>query len=276
MKRIFFLWLTGCITLTCFAQQGAVIKKKSPFNLGETIQFYSNILQEDRLLNIYLPQGYSADSAKEYPTIYVLDGSADEDFIHIAGLVHFLSFSWIEGMPECIVVGIANVDRRRDFTYPTHNQQDKADFPTTGGSEKFITYLGTEVQFLIRKTYHTNGSNTLLGQSLGGLLATEILIKKPEMFDNYLIVSPSLWWDDESLLKVGFAGFNHKKSVYVAVGEEGPQMKKLAKALYTKLKKDPTGFIKTYFEYFPRLNHGDALHQAAYNGFLKIFATRAK
>jgi hypothetical protein len=85
-----------------------------------------------------------------------------------------------------------------------------------------------------------------------------------------------LWWDDESLLQVDFAKFMQKKSVYVAVGEEGPQMKRVAKALYTKLKKDQTGFIKTYFEYFPRLNHGDILHQAAYNGFLKIFKTPVK
>lgn len=276
MKQVFFLLLAGWVSVTCFGQQGVEIKKKSPFALGETIQFYSNILAEERILNIYLPQGYSADSAKEYPTIYVLDGSADEDFIHIAGLVHFLSFPWIQGMPECIVVGIGNVDRKRDFTYPTRNEKDKTDFPTTGGSGKFIEFLAAEVQTLIKTSYHTNATHTLVGQSLGGLLATEILAKKPKMFDNYLIVSPSLWWDDESLLQTSFTGFTHKKSVYIAVGEEGPQMKRLAKALYTQLKKDKSGFIKTYFDYFPLLNHGDALHQAAYNGFLKIFATPAK
>jgi predicted alpha/beta superfamily hydrolase len=192
MKRIFFLFFTICLTVVCFGQTGVVIKKKSPFILGERVELYSNILQEERILNIYLPQGYSADSAREYPTIYVLDGSADEDFIHVAGLVQFLSFPWIQGMPECVVVGIGNVDRRRDFTYSTRNEKDKTDFPTTGGSAKFIEFLALEVQPLIKTSYHGNTTHTLVGQSLGGLVATEILIKKPEMFDHYLIVSPSV------------------------------------------------------------------------------------
>lgn len=42
----------------------------------------------------------------------------------------------IDAMPKSIVVGIANVDRKRDFTFPTTIKKDKEDFPTTGGSEK--------------------------------------------------------------------------------------------------------------------------------------------
>ena len=51
----------------------------------------------------------------------------------------------------------------------------------------------------IESHYSTDTVKTIVGQSLGGLFATEILFEKPEMFTNYLIVSPSLWWDNESL-----------------------------------------------------------------------------
>src|SRR5690554_2777595 len=108
--------------------------EKVPLSLGEQVKFSSTIMQEERLLNIYLPYGYSPDSLLTYPVIYLLDGGMDEDFLHISGLVQFGSFSWIKMLPESIVVGIVNTDRRRDFTFPTRNLKDKEDFPTTGGS----------------------------------------------------------------------------------------------------------------------------------------------
>ena len=86
-----------------------------PFVIGEIVNIHSKELGENRTLNIYLPNGYHPDSLKRYPVIYLLDGSADEDFIHIAGLVQFGSFPWLNILPESIVVGIANVDRKRDF-----------------------------------------------------------------------------------------------------------------------------------------------------------------
>jgi uncharacterized protein len=72
--------------------------------------------------------------------------------------------------------------------------------PNAGGSEKFIRFIAEELQPYIKSTYKVSRS-LLIGQSLGGLLASEIVLKKPELFDDYIIISPSLWWDDESLLK---------------------------------------------------------------------------
>ena len=172
----------------------------SSFSIGETLTFESSILNESRSLNVYLPDSYHRDSSRTYPVIYLLDGSREEDFVHIAGLVQFGSFSWIKMVPETIVVGIANVDRRRDFTYPTSIEEDRAQFPTTGHSEKFIAFIGKELKSIISNRYRCGGDETIIGQSLGGLLATEILFRHPNMFDNYIIVSPSLWWDNGSLL----------------------------------------------------------------------------
>ncbi len=90
-----------------------------PFVLGEIDEIYSDNLSETRVLNIYLPEGYNKNDTIRYPVIYLLDGSADEDFIHIAGLVQYNSFEWINRVPKSIVVGIATVDRRRDFTFKT-------------------------------------------------------------------------------------------------------------------------------------------------------------
>jgi hypothetical protein len=245
--------------------------KKAPFTLGETVEIHSGILSENRILNIYPPAGYSSDSTKTYPVIYLLDGSADEDFIHIAGLVQFGTFPWVNLLPESIVVGIANADRRRDFTFPTKNQQDKKDNPTSGGSENFIRFMEKELQPFVAAQYKTNGQKTLIGQSLGGLLATEILFKKPDLFNNYIIVSPSLWWDDESLLK-GKPQFSASKiAVYLTVGaDEHEVMVRTGKALSEQLKALPD-HVRLFFKIFEGQNHGNILHLAVYDAFDQLF-----
>lgn len=200
----------------------------------------------------------------------------DEDFIHISGLVQFGSFSWINMIPESIVVGISNIDRKRDFTYPTNIEELKKEFPTTGESESFINFIEKEVIPAVENNYNVGTNSTLIGQSLGGLLATEILFKNPDMFDNYIIVSPSLWWDDESLLNSSPNPYTSEKSIFIGVGKEGYGMEELAEGLYDKLsllKKENT---KLYFEFLEEQDHGDALHLAVYKAFDKMFKQESK
>lgn len=103
------------------------------------------------------------------------------------------------------------------------------------------------MQPAIQKSYKTNESKTIIGQSLGALLATEeILLKKPNLFNNYIIISPSLWWDNESLLKKApelLKNSSDKKlSVFVGVGKEGKVMENDAKKLAALLKAQKKSF----------------------------------
>ncbi len=271
MKLTFLIIITLNCVYSLTSQQQSDIKKKTSFSIGEIIELHSEILNEDRIINIYLPTSYSLNSIKTYPVIYLLDGSADEDFIHVSGIVQFGSFSWINMIPESIVVGISNVDRKRDFTFPTNNIKDKEEYPTTGNSDKFIRFMEDELQPLIKKNYKIDTISTLIGQSLGGLLATEILFKNPDLFDNYIIVSPSLWWDDESLLSYMPLYYNSKKSIYIAVGKEGEVMERTAQNLFDKVKDLKLKDTKLYFEFLENQNHGDALHLAVYHAFEKLF-----
>ncbi|WP_417762389.1 alpha/beta hydrolase [Shewanella sp.] len=248
----------------------------APLNIGESVRFRSTVLKESRQLNVYLPQSYSYNSTQNYPVIYVLDGSMDEDFLHIAGLSQFASYPWIDMLPESIVVGIANVDRKRDFTATPNNSEDKRDFPTAGGSARFIQMLAEEIQPLIKQRYRSSGKRTLIGQSLGGLLATEILFKQPALFDNYIVISPSLWWNRHALLNSTLPMFSQPTAVFVGVGKEGDEMESLAKQLFEKLQaqssKQPLQ-LKVSFQYFPKLDHGDALHMAVYAAFEQLFSS---
>lgn len=271
MKKLFIIFAPLVIfTIQTFAQTDIQTGEK-PFVLGTTETIRSTVLGEERKLNIYLPEGYASDEKVSYPVIYLLDGSADEDFIHIAGLMQFSTFPWVKILPKSILVGIENVDRRRDFTFPTSVEKDKKDFPTTGGSEKFIAFLEKEVQPHIERKYRTSSSKTIIGQSLGGLLATEILFKRSALFTDYIIVSPSLWWDKESLLAVPPAILKSDSSratrVYVAVGKEGKIMERDARRLVAILKKGSAKNLKVSFQYFAAENHATIFHNAVYKAF---------
>ena len=279
LRRIFLLnHFRGTTVLTCLLfltltglqAQPAVIGpvRTEPFVLGITDIIRSTVMNEERTLNIYLPPGYNEQDSVRYPVIYLLDGSVDEDFIHMAGLVYFLGFPWLNLCPPSIVVGIANVDRKRDFTFPTTVEKDKKDFPTTGGSAAFIRYLGEEVIPYIRSRYKTNNTSTLIGQSFGGLLATEILFTHPDWFSKYLIVSPSLWWDNQSLLNRTVT-LATQPDVRIAVGKEGRVMERGAKALYRKLRPFYADKRRLRFHFFKKENHGSILLHAAYEGLQK-------
>ncbi|MEO0728477.1 MAG: alpha/beta hydrolase-fold protein [Bacteroidota bacterium] len=244
---------------------------EADFSIGKTVSINSKILGETRVLNIYLPSTYSADSSNTYPVIYLLDGSSDEDFIHVSGIVQFGSFSWINMVPESIVVGIGNVDRKRDFTYPSESELDQTEFPTSGQSGKFISFLENELQPFIDSSYKTADIKTIIGQSLAGLLVTEILFEKPHLFDNFIIVSPSLWWDDEKLLDRQPKPYDATKSIFIAGGSEGEVMERTAKELFNKLNENKKQNTNLFYEFLKDKTHGDALHIAVYNAFEKIF-----
>lgn len=284
MKNIFILSILFFSTTLSFGQKNNAKSTDTtiPFILGVIDEIQSKELNEKRILNIYLPEGYTPEDTTKYPVIYLLDGSANEDFIHIVGLVQFYTFEWINQIPKTIVVGIATVDRRRDFTFPTTLEEDRKAYPTTGHSDKFISFLKNELQPFIEKKYKANNDRTIIGQSLGGLLATEILLKEPTLFNKYIIVSPSLWWDNGSLLelnsKILSETFKTPTDIYIGVGKEGltpteiPRVMEVdANLLAEKIKRTKSKDVNVFFDYLPQENHATIMHQAVSNAFKLLY-----
>jgi len=277
MKQQILIIFSMFFTAFLFGQTGS-----RPFVIGVTEDIQSVRLSEKRTLNIYLPEGYEQDDTTRYSVIYLLDGAADEDFIHVVGLVQFNTFPWINRLPKSIVVGIVNTDRQRDFTYPTRSESARKRFPTAGHSDRFLAFMEQELQPYIDKKYKTNHTRTLIGQSLGGLLATEIMLKKPTLFDKYIIVSPSLWWDNGSLLDapsaVLQADFQTRTDVYIGVGKEGltpgdtPRVMEVdANLLAEKLQNAAGKNLHVYFDYLPQEDHATIAHQAIFNAFRALY-----
>lgn len=264
MRTIVILFLLGFQALTLHAQTA----KTKPFTLGITAQIHSEVLGEERPLNIYLPDGYSKDSS--YPVIYLLDGSANEDFVHVCGIAQFLNM--IGYMPPTVIIGIANTNRHRDFTFPTTVEEDKKKVRAWGGAAKFISFVEKELVPYINKNYKVRGT-TLIGQSLGGLMAAQILLEKPPLFNTYIIVSPSLWWDNGSLLArtphLLKATEAAKATVYISAGGvEEDFMQRDAEKLSILLQQQKNLTVM----YLPEAkeSHLTILHNCLYNAFMTL------
>lgn len=260
--------------------------ESTPLILGVTEQIQSKILGEIRTINIYLPEDYNANDTVKYPVIYIPDGGIEEDFIHITGIVRYNTQPWINRFPKSIVVGIENTNRQRDFTFTVSNLNflekvgfKKEKFPQYGGSENYMAFLEKELQPFIKDKYKTNDHSTIIGESLAGLLSSEILLRHPNLFDTYIIISPSLWWNDETLLKQanGLLQSNLHKQIKVCVSapnkKEDTRMYSDAKALYKVLKKNQN--ITAFFDYLPDELHSTVIHQAVYNAFKKFYPKTA-
>ncbi len=122
----------------------------------------------------------------------------------------------------------------------------------------------------------------IIGQSLGGLLATEILLKKPKLFNKYMIISPSLWWDNGSLLKQNssllYEDFSQSTGIYIGVGKEGlspgniPHVMEVdANLLAEKLKAGKSKTVQVNFDYLPEEDHATITHQAIFNAFRLLY-----
>ena len=171
--------------------------------IGQIDTLHSEILGESRKIWVHIPENYkNADKSKKYPVLYLLDG--DGHFYSVTGMIRQLSE--INGntvVPEMIVVAIPNTDRSRDLT-PT---KVDIDFFTgdsiqynSGGNDRFLDFIEKELIPYINQTYPAAPYRTFVGHSFGGLSVINALITRPNLFNNYIAIDPSLWWDNQAFL----------------------------------------------------------------------------
>jgi len=116
-------------------------------------------------------------------------------------------------------VAVHNTDRSRDMT-PTRVVQA----PGSGGADKFLSFLKNELVPYVNKTYPASGNNILYGHSLGGLFSVYAFLAEPQLFNAYLVVDPSLWWDDNYIQKLAGEKMNASshagKSLFITGRDE--------------------------------------------------------
>lgn len=261
----------------------SLLHAQTPYTIGETYTIHSNILNEDRIIDVQLPQNYSnQDFAKgKYPVVYVLDG--DTNFSLVASLERFSTKFLFRSQPEMIVVGIRNIDRTKDYT-PTKslskNKDNKLQYETSGGAENFINFIDNELKPFVNKKFRTTDFNILHGHSFGGLFAIYTLLNHTDSFDAYIAIDPSLWWDNKVIFKQAQEEFKTKdfknKSLYVALAHEkidaqkdrlehGSTIRKFCEELL------PITQLYSSWKYYPDYNHGSVPIPSSYDAMVEIF-----
>jgi hypothetical protein len=160
-------------------------------------------------LMIGLPRNYATRTTEHYPVIYLLD--ADFAFPLAQEIQRHTTDRGFE--KEAIVVGIAypgadidikTYERTRTQDYTPTNTPDGGYSPEmqalSGGAPKFLDILSDELLPYIDATYRTDpNARMIVGHSYGALFATYAMLTKPGLFHDYLVVSPSLWYDNRAM-----------------------------------------------------------------------------
>ncbi|MBA3296293.1 MAG: alpha/beta hydrolase, partial [Acidobacteria bacterium] len=175
------------------------VERPAPLAIGETFTIPSASLGEVRRINVYAPPGYAESTGLRLPVLYMPDGGIAEDFLHVAGLIQVSVSNGT--MRPFLLVGIENTERRRDMTGPTENEKDKQIAARVGGSAAFRTFIRTDLMPAVKARYRTTSEAAIVGESLAGLFVVETFLLEPELFDTYIALDPSLWWNDRKLLK---------------------------------------------------------------------------
>jgi predicted alpha/beta superfamily hydrolase len=168
-------------------------------------KFQSRYLSTPRDLIVYLPPGYDASEAR-YPVLYLQDGQNLFD-----PATAFLGNDWradriaddeiCRGRVEpLIVVGLYNTGVRRISEYtPTRDKRTRKG----GKAERYAQMLAREVKPFIDRTYRTRKSvadSGIGGSSLGALVSLMTGLRYPRVFGKLMLMSPSVWWDEHSIL----------------------------------------------------------------------------
>ena len=202
----------------------SILAQKVTIGTIDTIE--SKILGEKRTVWVYVPDDNQGAifAKKNYPVVYLLDG--DAHFYSVVGMIHQLSS--VNGntiCPKMIVVGIPNTNRTRDLT-PTkgdidHPFSDSTMVANSGGGEKFMSFIEKELFPAIESKYPTLPYRMFIGHSFGGITVMNTLIHKPHLFNSYVSLDPSMWWDKQSLLntiaKTTFGEDYSTKSLYLGI-----------------------------------------------------------
>jgi predicted alpha/beta superfamily hydrolase len=281
------------IALFSLTALSAIAQPKGAVVIGKTDTINSHILGESRHILIHVPDAHEKHPEQRYPVVYLLDG--DSHFPSVMGMIQQLTE--VNGnrlFPNMILVGIPNTNRQRDLT-PTQAKTspygDSSSVRNTGGGEKFTSFIEKELIPYIDSHYPTAPYRVLIGHSLGGLLVINTLINHPNLFNGYLAIDPSMWWDDRKLLlqtetvlaERKFTG----KTLFLAIANTMPVGMDTARVrkdtsnntlhirsilrLGDYLKKNKANGLRFGYKYYAHDTHGSVPLIAEYDGFRFMF-----
>lgn len=269
MIRLSMTWFV----LAVFAGSAVAAAPPMPAHASFTID--SVRLGEVRHINVYTPPGYDVAKDVRYPVLYMPDGGMQEDFPHVVTDVDTAIRAG--EMRPMIVVGIENTERRRDMTGPTEVDSDRKIAVHVGGSAAFRAFIANELMPQIRQCYRTNGKNAIVGESLAGLFVIETFLLQPKLFDTYIALSPSLWWNNMALAHSAAARLKAwpglTGTLYFATASDD-DMGDASEVLQAALRANASHRLTWFYQPWPTLHHSDIYINASPKVFRQLFPAK--
>lgn len=204
MRRL----LAALVLCLAGAAASSASTSAAPYVLADTevLDVHASALQRDYQIYVALPESYQAtqNTARRYPVIFVADANYGFPVVRaIADRLHKHAH-----LEEAIVVGLSyakgdspTASRRRDYT-PTVPRAGgyTSDMPgrpvVFGQAGAYGRFIGDEVFPLVAARYRADMHRKIfVGHSYGSLLGLDLLLTRPDAFDDYILGSPSLWFD---------------------------------------------------------------------------------
>lgn len=228
MKRLnkaFIVFLIAIITISeTRAQEIAKI---------ETIKINSKELKQKREILVYTPDNYNESPYMHYDVIYVFDSQNREFFDYVHSMISFLN----NASKNFIVVGITSpYNKKLDYArnndllpYPKNTKLKDFYNGYSGNANNFLNYIKNEVVLYIDSHYRTLKHKTAVGHSLGASFVFYSLLNEPDLFDNYIAISPNFAFDKERLVDdlyhFDFSKLKTNKYLYLSNANEAENWK---------------------------------------------------
>ncbi|MDG2938799.1 alpha/beta hydrolase-fold protein [Bisgaard Taxon 10/6] len=180
----------------------------------------------------------------------------------------------IVGIGYPVETAYAPERRTRDYTFAP---EDGKIFKHGGGAEDFLKFIHTSVKPMMEARYSLNKDKQFLfGHSLGGLFGLYVLFHQPDLFQHYVIASPSIWWKNGGIIPQRLPWIKSTpRSILITLGEYEEYPEKDPEITPQRLEKIrqrqrimPTRYFAgklieqnqpVKFYLIPRANHGQSI-----------------
>ena len=253
MKKLLLILCLALLASTSFSQSKIIYEEISSFKL-----------EESRRLKIQLPRDYEENIEKSYPIVVVLD--ANYLFEPVAGNVDF--FSYWEDMPEAIVVGVMQGEKRyEDCSY------DDTNFMPEEKGASFFEFIGLELIPYIDANFRTAKFTIAVGHDFTANFINYYLFKDPPMFNGYICLSPDLAPMMDERLPERIPSIETKLFYYLATGTDDiKDLMEISKDLDTRLSPLKSDNFTYYFDNFDGATHYSLVARALPSALEKIFS----
>ena len=241
-------------------------------------------------LAITLPSAYQPE--KEYKILYYLDAYWLQDMVR--GCYQLKSMS--SEMDQVILVGILSVGNEKDW----HQQRNMDYTPSvydlswlnlkiefggmfldetnTGGAEHFMQFLKNQIIPTVEKEYKVDAKTRgILGHSFGGLLGFYSFVKYNDLFANYILLAPAIWWNDSEIFQDKASLLSQKEAkMFIAMGTGEINMLKIPLAnLVEELKSKTNEKLEMTYKQYENATHNSVIPQGIYDG-IELLYTKTK